>query len=72
MANLRKFMSQPEVFEVKGTDDRVCRLTKSLYRLKQASGQWFLKFDEAIIFFGFKKKNVDGSLAVSSLFWYIR
>ncbi|KAL9273856.1 Retrovirus-related Pol polyprotein from transposon TNT 1-94-like protein, partial [Drosera capensis] len=34
------YMVQPEGFEVKGKEHKVCRLRKSLYGLKQAPRQW--------------------------------
>jgi hypothetical protein len=36
-----------------------CHLTKSIYELKQASRQWYLKFDETITKFGFKENEAD-------------
>jgi hypothetical protein len=36
-----------------------CRLKKSIYGLKQASRQWYLKFDRTIKGFGFKENVED-------------
>jgi hypothetical protein len=47
------YMTQPEGFVVKGKEHMGCKLKKSIYRLKQASRQWYLKFDEVIKKFGF-------------------
>jgi hypothetical protein len=37
----------------------VCKLKRSIYGLKQASKQWYLKFDEIVTSCGFKKNVVD-------------
>uniref|UniRef100_A0A0D3CNI4 Reverse transcriptase Ty1/copia-type domain-containing protein n=1 Tax=Brassica oleracea var. oleracea TaxID=109376 RepID=A0A0D3CNI4_BRAOL len=47
----RILMEQPEGFILKGDEDKVCLLRKSLYGLKKSPRQWNLKFD------GFMKKT---------------
>ena len=40
----------------------VCKLNKSLYDLKQVSGQWVSKFSTAMVHLGFKQFKADYSL----------
>ena len=49
------YMSQPKGFIEKGQEQKVCRLLKSIYGLKQASRSWNVRFDETIKSFGFHK-----------------
>ena len=52
-------MDQPRGFEIKGKDQIVCKLKKSTYGLKQVSRQWYIKFNDTITTFEFKKIIVD-------------
>ena len=47
------YMAQPKGFVMEGKERMECRLKKSIYRLKQVSRQWYLKFDETVKDFGF-------------------
>jgi hypothetical protein len=47
---------------MKGKEHIGCHLRKSIYGLKQASRQWYLKFDETIRSFGFKEDEEDNCI----------
>ena len=53
------YMKQPERFSNKDSEHLVCKLKKSIYDLKQASRQWYLKFHEVISTFGFVENIMD-------------
>ena len=53
------YMEQPEGFLVKGKEDYVCKLKKSIYGLKQALRQWYLKFDSVMGERGYKRSSSD-------------
>ena len=53
------YMNQPDGFQKEGEEHLVCQLRKSIYGLKQASRQWYLKFDEVVTSLGFKENDVD-------------
>ena len=52
------YMDQPAGFIEEGKEHMVCKLRKSIYGLKQASRQWYLKFNDTIVSFGFKENIV--------------
>lgn len=53
------YMVQPESFESKDSKNMVCKLKKSIYGLKQASRQWYHKFHQVILSFGFEVNVVE-------------
>ena len=71
--NLTKevYMTQPEGF-TSGSGSKVCKLQRSIDRLKQASRSWNIRFDETIKEFGFSQnldephvyKKTNGSVVV--------
>jgi hypothetical protein len=58
------YMAQPEGFAIEDKEHMGCRLKKSIYELKQASMQWYLKFDEVIKKFGFVENQVDNCVYI--------
>ena len=53
------YMDQPDGFSIEENNHIVCKLKKSVYGLKQASRQWYLKFNDTITSFGFHENTVD-------------
>ena len=52
-------MEQPPGFVAQGEIEKVCRLQKSLYGLKQSPRAWFDKFNQAVDEFGMQKSKSD-------------
>ncbi|KAJ9567138.1 hypothetical protein OSB04_003104 [Centaurea solstitialis] len=53
------YMEQAEGFKDPKNPNKVCKLLKSIYGLKQASRSWNLHFDERIKEFGFAKSEFE-------------
>ena len=53
------YMKQPKVFFSSSGKHLVCKLNKSIYGLKQAPCQWYLKFHGIISLFGFNENPMD-------------
>ena len=56
------YMEQPQGFETTSKRNLVCRLKKSIYGLKKASRQWYLKFNDTVLSYGFVEMTVDRSI----------
>ena len=46
------YMDQPIGFVLKGQEDKVCHLKRSIYDLKYSSKSWYLRFHEIMTSFG--------------------
>lgn len=52
------YMNQPEVFSIKGQEDKVCLLKQPLlYGLKQSGREWYKKLDSYLSNIGIKKQK---------------
>lgn len=59
--NLKKevYTDQPKGFIIARKDHIMCKRKGLIYGLKQASKKWYLKLNNTITFFGFKKNTID-------------
>ncbi|GJU77311.1 zinc finger, CCHC-type containing protein [Tanacetum coccineum] len=53
------YMNQPQGFIMPGNKNKVCKLIKTLYRLKQAPKKWHQKFDEVVLSNGYLLNQAD-------------
>lgn len=53
------YMEQPEMFVKRGHEEKVCKLLKPLYRLKQSGREWYRKLDSYIMEIGGKRTSAD-------------
>ncbi|GJR21349.1 zinc finger, CCHC-type containing protein [Tanacetum coccineum] len=53
------YMNQPQGFIMHGNENKVCKLVKSLYGLKQEPKQWHQKFDEVVLSNGYLLNQAD-------------
>jgi hypothetical protein len=56
------YMRQPEGFVVKGKEDHVCRLLRSLYGTMQAGHTWWHELDKTYTDLGYIRSRVDESV----------
>ena len=49
------YMWQPRGYEEKGVEDKVAKLKKGLYRLKQAGREWYATLHDFLIQLGFTR-----------------
>jgi hypothetical protein len=56
------FMAQPKGFVMSGKERMGYHLRRSIYGLKQASRQWYIKFDQTIRKFGFEENKEDNCI----------
>lgn len=61
------YMEKLKVFGFNEKENCVCKLKKSLYSLKQAHKQWYMKFGSIMSQQGFKKTSSDNHIFVQNL-----
>lgn len=56
------YMQQPPGFKIKGRENEVCLLKRSLYGLKQAARSWNEAINDTLLAFGFQRSKYDNCL----------
>lgn len=62
--NEEVYMSQPQGFADPNFSNHICKVQKTLYRLKQAPGTWFSRFSSFLLSYGFHNCRANTSLFV--------
>ena len=72
------YMEVPEGLDIDGNDDKICRLFRSFYGLKQASRMWYQRMDEFLVNkegfqrldadFGIYRRRTNTSLVIIALY----
>ena len=57
-------MHQPKGYEEKGSEDKVTKLWKGLYGLKQAGCEWYATLHDFLVHLGFHQTHADHSMFV--------
>ena len=57
-------MRQPKGYEEKGREDKVAKLLKGLYGLKQAGCEWYATLHDFLVQLGFCQTHADHSVFV--------
>lgn len=60
------FMKQPEGFKLVGSDNKVCKLNRAIYGLKQSSRVWYEKVDNVLTKMGYKRSELEHCVYVKS------
>ncbi|GJR47640.1 retrotransposon protein, putative, ty1-copia subclass [Tanacetum coccineum] len=69
--NEEVYMEQPQGFVSQKCPNRVCKLKRSIYGLKQASRQWNKRFDDEIKKFGFSQNRDEPCVYVKASGSYV-
>ncbi|KAL0379430.1 UNVERIFIED_CONTAM: Retrovirus-related Pol polyprotein from transposon RE2 [Sesamum angustifolium] len=62
----RIYVEQPQGFIAKGSEEKVLRLKKALYRLKQAPRAWYSRIDKYFMDRGFRRSLSEPTLYIKS------